>query len=101
VDTPVGTTRVAGGLFSVLTCRSDTGSLQLYSQNETGGGFQPPTELSTGCTGDSFFGVGDYESGSGKPDVIVRDNATGDIIAVPTDFTASWNNSVAPIATNW
>jgi hypothetical protein len=53
------------------------------------------------CTGKTVFGLTDY-NGDGRPDVIARDNTTGNIVMAAGNGADGWvNNSTATIAINW
>jgi hypothetical protein len=104
--TPVGVGNFAGTPNTdVLTCRTDTNDLSLYPGSDTGSGpnnYATDTEILTGdCTTNTFFGVADYNNDA-HPDLIARDNATGNIIVATGDGTGWWQNTTATtITTNW
>jgi hypothetical protein len=104
--TPVGVGYFAGTADTdVLTCRSDTNELSLYPGSEAGGtpdNYATDTDILTGdCDNNTYFGVTDYNN-DGHPDVIVRDNTTGNIVVADGDGAGWWQNTTATaIATNW
>ena len=104
--TPAGVGQYAGSTNTdVLTCRTDTNDLSLYPGSATSGtpnNFATDTEILTGdCTTNTFFGVTDYTN-DGHPDLIARDNATGNILVANGDGTGWWQNTTATtITTNW
>ena len=104
--TPVGVAQFAGHADEdILTCRTDTNELSLYPGSDSGDGpdnYATDAEILTGdCDNDTYFGVTDYNN-DGKPDVIVRDNTTGNIMVADGDGTGWWQNTTATtIATAW
>ena len=95
----VGTLTTSGNT-DILACRTDTTGLALYPGNGTGN-YQPMTLLANNCTGYTYFGLTDY-TGDGHPDLIARDNSSGDVVVVPANGAGGWSNSASTdLATNW
>jgi hypothetical protein len=99
----VGVADITGdGHYDLLICRTDVNMLLLFAGDRTGGSaYGYGTTRMTGCAGDTPVGLVDY-NGDGHPDLITRDNATGNLI-LATGAGAGWwqDNSTATVATNW
>ena len=99
--TSVGSADFASaGHAGTLTCSSVDDSLRYYEGDGTGGG-GGIDHLATGCGNDAFFGVTDY-NGDGHPDIVARDNTTGNLIVATGDGNGGWSqNSATLLATTW
>jgi hypothetical protein len=101
VLTPVGVSQFTGdGQSDVFTCRTDTGALMFYPRTNSGALGSPITVL-TGCANYTAFGITDY-TGDSRPDLILRDNTTGNLITDAGNGGGWWaGNASTTIATGW
>ena len=98
---PVGTGDFTGtGHSGTFTCRADDSALEYYEGDGTGGG-TGVDRIALGCTSDTFFGITDYNA-DGHPDVLARDNTTGNLIVADGDSAGGWASTGATLlATTW
>jgi hypothetical protein len=99
----VGVAPVVGdGHSDILLCRSDLNAAMLFAGDGTGGtNYGDGTVRLTRCNNDTVFGLTDYNA-DGQPDLIARDNTTGDIV-VTTGLVGGWwhDPTTTTITSNW
>ena len=76
------------------------GTLWEYPGDATGGSAGSADMALTDRNGDTFLGATDYNNDN-APDVIVRDNTTGNIIVVPNKYQGSLHALPQMSASGW